>query len=295
MTNQTNSGKSMGMLLGAVTIFSTVGAVGKLISIPAAFLTLFRGIIGSLFLMLLVALSGKKFAFGIVKKNFWKLVASGIGMAMNWLLYFESLNYTSVAVAIVCNYMAPIIVVLASPFVFGEKLTKKKMICVVTALIGIVFVSGLIGSDLSGSSNFIGVIIALISAFFYAEMIIMNKVVSDVPAYDKTIVQMITVAVIVGPYAFMTQDISAVAFSPATVALIVYIGIVNTGIAYALYFGSMAGLKAQTVAIISYIDPILAVFISAVIMHEPMTLMTLIGAALVIGSTLISELPEKRK
>lgn len=295
MTNQTNSGKSMGMLLGAVTIFSTVGAVGKLISIPAAFLTLFRGIIGSLFLMLLVALSGKKFAFDIVKKNFWKLVASGIGMAMNWLLYFESLNYTSVAVAIVCNYMAPIIVVLASPFVFGEKLTKKKMICVVTALIGIVFVSGLIGSDLSGSSNFIGVIIALISAFFYAEMIIMNKVVSDVPAYDKTIVQMITVAVIVGPYAFMTQDISAVAFSPATIALIIYIGIVNTGIAYALYFGSMAGLKAQTVAIISYIDPILAVFISAVVMHEPMTLMTLIGAVLVIGSTLISELPEKRK
>lgn len=291
----TNSKKSMFMLLGAVTIFSTVGAVGKLIPIPAAFLTMFRGIIGSLFLMLLVKLSGKKFAWDLVKKNFWKLVASGVGMAMNWLLYFESLNHTSVAVAIVCNYMAPIIVVLASPFVFGEKLTKKKFVCIFTALIGIVFVSGVIGSDLSGSSNLIGVIIALISAFFYAEMIIMNKVVSEVPAYDKTIVQMLTVVVLVAPYAFITQDFSAIEFAPATIALIIYIGIVNTGVSYSLYFGSMAGLKAQTVAIISYIDPILAVFISAVIMREPMTVMTIIGAALVIGSTLISELPEKKK
>ena len=59
MANQTNSRKSMMMLLGAVTIFSTVGAVGKFILIPASLLTTFRGIIGSLFLMLLLKFSGQ--------------------------------------------------------------------------------------------------------------------------------------------------------------------------------------------------------------------------------------------
>jgi drug/metabolite transporter (DMT)-like permease len=70
--------------------------------------------------------------------------------------------------------------------------------------------------------------------------------------------------------------------------------IVHTGIAYAAYFSSVKTLKAQSVAVLSYIDPVCALLLSAIFLRERLTLLGLLGAALILASALVSELGEKR-
>ena len=182
-----------------------------------------------------------------------------------------------------------------SPFLLKEKLTVKKVLCVIVALIGMVFVSGVLDGGISDVSEMKGILFGLGAAALYATVIMMNQKLREVPTYDKTIMQLGAAAVVLIPYILFVEDLSAVVLTPLIVFMLIIVGVVHTGIAYALYFGSMNGLKAQTVALFSYIDPIVAIILSAMFLKEPMTIYSAIGAVLVLGATMISELPEKRK
>ena len=72
--------------------------------------------------------------------------------------------------------------------------------------------------------------------------------------------------------------------------LILIVGVVHTGIAYVLYFGSFDGLKAQSAAILSYIDPVAALLFSALFLREPLSLPGIAGAVMIIGSAVVSEI-----
>ena len=97
------------------------------------------------------------------------------------------------------------------------------------------------------------------------------------------------------PYVLLTENLGALTFTPGTIGLLLVVGIVHTGIAYALYFGSLMQLKAQTAAILSYIDPVVAVLLSALVLREHMSLLSGLGAVLVLGAAVVSELPSRRK
>ena len=222
------------------------------------------------------------------------LCLSGAAIGVNWILLFEAYNYTSVATATLCYYRAPMFVILASPLVVGERLTARKLICVLAALLGMVFVSGVLETG-GGSSDLKGVLLGLGAAVLYASVVLMNKQLGDVPAYDRsTIVQLGSSAAVLLPYVLLTEDVGALSFTPATLALLMVVGIVHTGMAYALYFGSLMELKAQTAAILSYIDPVVAVLLSALLLKEHMSLLSGLGAVLVLGAAIVSELPAQR-
>ena len=220
---------------------------------------------------------------------------SGAFIGLNWVLLFESYRYTSVAVATLCYYMAPIFVMMVSPFLLKEKLTAKKILCVLAALLGMVFVSGILDGGISDISELKGVLFGLGAAALYASVVLMNQKLRKVPTYDKTIMQLAVAAAVLIPYIFVAENFSGVTLTPLIVVMLFIVGVVHTGIAYALYFGSMNDLKAQTVALFSYIDPIVAIILSALFLKEPMTIYSGIGAVLVLGATMISELPEKRR
>ena len=84
-------------------------------------------------------------------------------------------------------------------------------------------------------------------------------------------------------------------FSLPVIGRILLVGIVHTGLTYCLYFGSMGALPGQTVAILSYIDPVVAVLCSVLILREPMQVTETIGTVLVLGAAVISELPARSK
>lgn len=278
-------------MIGAMTIFGTIGIFRKYIPLPSSLLALARGIIGTAFLLFLVlAVKRDKLSIEAIKRNFVFLVVSGAFIGFNWILLFEAYQYTTVATATLCYYMAPVIVVLVSPFLFKERLTLLKAICVAVALAGMVFVSGIPQSGFGGMSELKGILLGLGAATLYAIVVILNQYIKDIPAYDKTIMQLGTAAIAILPYTLLTENFADISFTPVAVLMLIFVGIVHTGIAYTLYFGSMSGLKAQTIALFSYIDPVVAIILSAVILQENIGLWGVIGAVMVLGSTMVSEL-----
>ena len=292
MEKETNAKAS---LILAMVIFGTIGIFRKYIPLPSGIVACARGILGVAFLLVFIKIKKIKMDREAIKKHLWILLVSGGFIGLNWVLLFESYRYTSVAVATLCYYMAPIFVMIVSPFLLKEKLTVKKVLCVIVALIGMVFVSGVLDGGILDVSEMKGILFGLGAAALYATVIMMNQKLREVPTYDKTIMQLGAAAVVLIPYILFVEDLSAVVLTPLIVVMLVIVGVVHTGIAYALYFGSMDDLKAQTVALFSYIDPIVAIILSAMFLKEPMTIYSAIGAVLVLGATMISELPEKRK
>lgn len=274
-------------IISAMVIFGTIGIFRKYIPLDSSLIALVRGGVGTLFLLLVVFLSRTRLNKPAIRRNFLLLAISGATIGVNWILLFESYRYTSVATATLCYYMAPIFVMLLSPIILKQKLGRRKLICVGAALLGMVLVSGVLESS---GGNFTGVLLGLGAAAFYASVILMNQFIRDIPSYDKTILQLGSASVVLLPYVLLTVDFAAQTVSPLSLIMLLLVGIIHTGIAYWLYFGGMKDLPAQTVALLSYLDPVVAILLSALLLGEPMTLLSGIGAVLVLGATAMSEL-----
>lgn len=287
--------KSKLSLILSMFIFGTIGIFRRFIPLPSSILAMARGAIGVVFLLIFMAVKKEKLNLREIKDKILLLCLSGVLIGFNWILLFEAYNYTTVATATLCYYMAPVFVIIASPFLFREKLTLKKILCVIVALAGMVLVSGVIETGFSGIGELKGVLLGLGAAALYAMVVLMNKKTAGVPVYTKTVIQLGSAAIVLLPYTLLTENFAELTFEPLTITMLIVVGVVHTGWAYALYFGSMDNLKAQTVAIFSYIDPVVAIILSALILKEEMSIFGVIGAVLVLGSTMISELPSKKK
>ena len=289
MDTRENDGRSLIMIITSMLIFGTIGIFRRAIPFSSGFLAFWRGLSGGLFLILFLKLKGRPFRVSAGKKQLALLTLSGAVMGINRILLFEAYTYTSVSIATLCYYMEPTIVLLLSPVLFGEKLTGKKILCAVTAFIGMILVSGAAAGGGLRSSDARGVLLALGAAALYALVVILNKKTGAVNVWEKTIIQLFSAAVIMIPYLLAAKGIGTSRLTFSAVLLLLIVGIVHTGAAYALYFGSISGLKAQTIAIISYIDPVSALLFSAIFLRESLSPAGIIGAVLIIGSAVISE------
>lgn len=278
-------------LIFSVSVFGTIGIFVRWIGLPSSVIALVRGAVGAAFLLLLARFRHAPIDRAALRSRWQLLLLSAAMMSFNWITLFEAYRYTTVATATLCYYMAPIFVTLISPILLKERLTAQKLLCVFLALAGMVFVSGVPQSGLPGPSEAKGILLALCSAALYAGVILINKYLAGVPAYDRTLLQLAGAAAVMIPYILLTEDLSAMSVTPLGAVLLLIVAVFHTGWCYALYFGSMTVLSAQTVALFSYIDPIVAILLSALLLKEPLGWSGILGAALVLGSTLVSELP----
>lgn len=278
-------------LIFSVSVFGTIGIFVRWIGLPSSVIALVRGAVGAAFLLLLARFRHAPIDRATLRRRWQLLLLSAAMMSFNWITLFEAYRYTTVATATLCYYMAPIFVTLISPVLLKERLTARKLLCVFLALAGMVFVSGVPQSGLPGPSEAKGILLALCSAALYAGVILINKYLAGVPAYDRTLLQLACAAAVMIPYILLTEDLSAMSVTPLGAVLLLIVAVFHTGWCYALYFGSMTVLSAQTVALFSYIDPIVAILLSALLLREPLGWSGILGAALVLGSTLVSELP----
>ena len=266
-------GKAKLSLLSAMLIFGTIGLFVRYIPLPSSLIALSRGCIGTLFILLFLAVKRMPISWPAVRQNIVYLILCGIFIGFNWIFLFEADQYTSGAIA--------------SPIVLHERLTLHKACCVACALIGMILVSG-VGQQ-TETADFTGLFFGLGAAVLYASIIILNKKLSPIAAYDKTLMQLGIASLVLLPYVLATEDVASVVLPPLGLVLLFILGIIHTGFAYTLYFGSLSFLRGQTIALFSYLDPIFAIFLSAVILHEPLTGPGLLGAVLVLGSTCFSE------
>ena len=291
--NSNDSKKDKLMLCSAMVVFGTIGIFRRYIDLPSGMLAMSRGFIGTLYLIIFVMVTKKGISKENIKKNALPLVLSGIFIGFNWILLFEAYNYTSVAVATLCYYMAPIIVIAVSPIILKEKLSGKKIICVGVAVTGMVLVSGVVEMEGFKFSEIKGVLLGLGAAMLYATVILINKKIRDIGPYDKTIVQLASAGGVMLVYTLLAENVAKEDFTLIAVIMLLIVGVLHTGVCYAWYFGSMKNISAQTVALFSYIDPILAIILSAVILGESLGLLEALGAVLVLGAAAVAEREKK--
>ena len=279
-------------ILISMAVFGTVGIFVRFIPMASAAIAFCRGVLGCAFLLILMAVTGKKPSLERIKANGWILALSGAAIGVNWILLFEAYRYTTVAIATICYYLSPAFVTLASPLI-GEKLSAKKLLCVLTALVGMVFVSGVFQGDQASSP--LGVLLGLGAAVFYASVILLNKKLSPMDAYDKTLCQLAMASAVIAPYLLLSGGIYFGDMTTLGWVMLTVVGVVHTGICYALYFGGIQEVNAQTAAILSYLDPVLSILLSAIILRERLDIFSVTGAVLILGSALYSELPGRKK
>lgn len=281
----------LGFIL-SMSIFGTIGIFRRYLPLPSGVIAFARGVIGTLFLVLLVMVTKKGVSWQRIRENLPKLLISGGLIGLNWVLLFEAYRYTSVATATLCYYMAPIFVIAASPFVLRERMTAKQGACVAVALLGMVAVSGVLEG---GEIALRGVLFGLSAAVLYASVVLINKTLGEIAAYDKTIVQLAAASLVIFPYILLVESVDFAAFTPFVCIVLLVVGVIHTGAAYALYFGSMGALEARSVALLSYLDPIVAIVLSAFLLGEWPSPLTWVGACLVLGAAIVAEMPSKNE
>ncbi len=282
--------KSKLMLLTAVLIFGTLAVFVRNINLTSKEIALLRGIIGSLFLIIVMLFSKEKISFSAIKKNKFLLIASGLGIGVNWIFLFEAYKYTTVSIATLSYYCAPIFVTVMAPIVLKEKISLVKFLCVCTAMLGMLCIVGTNkGTSGEGYNHLLGIAYGLSAAVFYASVILMNKFIKGLKGVETTVTQLILASLLLFPYVMITSGFDFSNMTKISWIYMIFLGVFNTGFAYALYFTAIKKLNAQTIAVLSYIDPITAVIISAVFFGEKMTMFQIIGGILILVSTFISE------
>ncbi len=275
-------------------IYGTIGLVLRYISLPVEFVVICRGILGSLTMVIITKLTGKKLDFKPFKKVGKWFVLSGICLGFNWITLFAAYKVTTVAIASLCNYMAPIIVIFLAALLFKDKLKPISIVCIFVAFIGIALVSGVTLDGIAGV-NLKGVALGFMAAAGFTGMVLCNKKGGDVPVYEKAIIQLISASLTALPYFLINNWGEPLNFDLQSVLLILLLGVVHSGIAYTFYFGAITKIDVQSFALLGYTEPIVSVLVSVIILHESMTLLGVIGAVMVLGAAIVNEMAQVKK
>ena len=278
-----------GMLIMSMTVFGTIGLFVRNIPLASGEIALYRAVLAALLIAGFLLVKGQKLDFAAMRKQLPVLLGSGVAMGINWILLFEAYRYTTVSVATLSYYFAPVIVTAVSPLLFREKLTAKQLICFVMSTVGLVMIT--VSGDMSkGGTDLLGIVCGLGAACFYASVVLMNKFVQGVDGIQRTFIQFISAIVVLVPYVLCTGGVNLGTLQiPGLVCLLV-VGLFHTGVTYCLYFSALKDLPGQKAAILSYIDPLVAVLISVVVLGEDMGLLQVVGGLLILGFTLWNEL-----
>ena len=289
MTNQSAVKKSRLMIAASMTIFGTIALFVRNISVTSAEIALYRAALATVLLGGFFLVTGSKIDLRAIRKELPLLLFSGMAMGINWILLFEAYRYTTVSVATLSYYFAPVIVTLVCPILFKEKMGAKQWICFVMSTIGIVLITGI--GDLSGSNrHFMGILFGLGAAVLYATVVLLNKFIKGVSGVHRTFLQFAAALLTLLPYVLLTSGFTLGNLDASGWISLVVVGVVHSGIAYCLYFSALKDIPGQEAAILSYIDPLVAVAVSVFVLGEQLTALQLIGGILILGFTLYNEI-----
>lgn len=279
------------MLVVSMTIFGTLGVFVRNIPVSSGELALYRAVLAALLIAVFLIATRQKIPFANIKKEVPLLLASGVAMGINWILLFQAYKYTTVSLATLSYYFAPVIVTVVCPVLFREKLTGKQIVCFIMSTVGLVMITGI--GDIGGGNDFIGILFGLGAAVFYATVILLNKFIKNVEGIHRTFLQFISAIVTLLPYVMLTSGVTLGSMNGFGWVNLLIVGLIHTGVTYCMYFSSLKELPGQKAAILSYIDPLVAVLISVTILGETMTWQQVVGGILILGFTLWNEISPK--
>ncbi len=271
----------------SMLIFGSIGIFVKFINVPSAQIVQYRTIFGSMCLVLLLVAKRQKFDFKSAKKNALPLIIAGVAIGSSWAFLFEAYKTTSVGLATIVYYSAPILVFFLAPIIFKEKITKPQLVAILLAVLGMLLVN--IKEITSGTIS-LSIIYALCSALLYAVIMIDNKFIKGMNGTESTLVQLIVAAVVMTAYCALSTGEILYLPSITDLLLLIVVGILHTGVAMLLYIGNLQNLSPQNIAIFSYIDPASALLYAFVILSETLLWYQFIGGMLIFGGALFAQL-----
>ena len=273
-------------------LFGTLAPFVRKIGVSSAELALYRAVLAAMLVGLFLLVTRQKLNLGQVKKELLLLLLSGGAMGINWILLFEAYKYTTVSVATLSYYFAPVIVMAVCPLLFKEKMTPKQILCFGISTVGLVLITGIASG---GTQDLVGIAFGLGAAAFYATVMLLNKFIKGVAGLHRTFVQFLAAIIVLLPYVALTDGFTLQSLDSMGWVNLLIVGLVHTGITYCMYFSALKELTGQKVAILSYIDPLVAVAVSVLWLSEEITLPQIVGGLLILGFTLWSELPSNKK
>lgn len=282
--------KSIRMYLLSMAVFGTIAPFVRRISVSSGELALYRAILGAALIGVYLLIRRENPFSAKLRREILLLLLSGGAMGINWILLFEAYRYTTVSTATLCYYFAPVIVTFLSPILFREALTPRQILCFVMATLGLVLITGV-----EGRGNLTGILFGLGAAAFYAAVVLLNKYIRHTAGIQRTFLQFLAAIVILIPYVAATGGVTLSRLNSIGWVCLLVVGIFHTGITYCLYFSSLKAIPGQSAAILSYIDPLVAVLISVTVLHEPLSWQQALGGTLILGFTLWNLLPERQK
>ncbi len=284
---QPGQGSARLKVLVATATFGTIGIFVKNIPLPSAELAAYRAVIATVFLFVLIFLQKRTAAFSQARGKLPLLFLSGLAIGVNWILLFEAFRYTSVAIATLSYYFAPTVVVIASALLFREKPGLRQTLCFFGSTAGLVLVINVSGGSPAG---FTGVLYGLGAALLYATVVLLNKATGEIDALIRSCIQFASASVVLLPYVFLTAGFHFTALTETVLLSVALVGVVHTGLMFYLYFSGLSLLLGQQAAILSYVDPLVAVLLSMLWLKEPISGLQLVGGGMILAFTLLSEL-----
>ena len=286
--------RSVWMLITSMFIFGTLSPFVRNISVSSGELALYRAILAAVCIGGYLLFSKQPIHLKSIRKELILLLLSGGAMGFNWILLFEAYKYTTASVATLSYYFSPVIVTIACPLFFREKLTKKQLICFVMSTIGLILIT-VTGNMSAGGRDLIGIGFGLGAAVLYATVVLLNKFIKNVAGIHRTFLQFLSAILVLVPYVALTSGVTLGAINATGWICLLVVGLVHSGIAYCLYFSSLTDLPGQKAAILSYIDPLVAVVISVTVLGEALRPLQILGGSLILGFTLWNELPGRKE
>lgn len=288
------TGRAKLMNITAMAAFGTIGIFVAKIPLSSEEIAFFRALIATVVIVLYQMTRCNKFHLPDNKKSLVLLMISGAMIGFNWIMLFEAYRFTSVSVATLSYYFAPVIVMAVCPLLFRELLSLRQIVCFLFSTFGLILVVTSGGLE-GGSNNITGVGYGLGAAILYACIILINKSLPDVDGIDRTLLQFAVGLLVMFPYVLLKSGFHIMEAGAWGIVNLLILGIVHTGIGYCFYFSSLKFLKGQEAAILSYIDPLVACIMSVFVLGEAMNLMQAAGSLMLLGFTLYNELGGKRK
>ena len=273
-----------------MVIFGTNGLIVANISLGSAEIVLMRTFLGSLFL-LAVVLVKRSFSFADLKADLVPATMGGAALGLNWVLLFSAYRSAGVGLSTLTYYCGPIIVLALSPVLFREKLTWNKLLAIAAVAVGMFCITGDIepGSDVQT-----GILFGGGAALLYASLIVANKRVKRLSGLNCAMYELIVAFFVVLIYLLASNVKLPVIPAAEDIVWVLAIGLVNTGLAYYLYFSSLQKLPGQTVALVCYIDPLTALLVSGAFLGEKLFAVQIAGAVLILGGACLGELKFKK-
>ena len=279
-------------LIVSMTVFGTIGLFVRRIEITSAELALCRAGLAAVFLLLSFLVTRRRLCLSEIKKSLWLLLASGAAMGINWMLLFEAYQYTTISLATLSYYLAPVIVTALCPLLFHEKMTRTQVLCFLMSTLGVALIIGS-GSVHGGASDVRGICFGVSAAVFYAAVILLNKYITGVPALERTFVQFLAAILVLAPYVALTSGFHPEVLSATGWVNLLIVGFVHTGLTYCMYFAAIRALPGQESSLLSYLDPIVSVLISVLLLGEPLAPIQIAGMVLFLGFAIANEFTHK--